>query len=81
MYRLPKLKIAAKQFKLPLEEERLNRILNDENITIIDEKVFQDRTGDVVVYLKYEFLEQNTEEPTEDDFFEGDDTVWMKGKY
>jgi hypothetical protein len=46
--------IRAKQFKLPLEETSLNRIYNLEGIVILDEKVFQDKPGDVVVYLKWE---------------------------
>jgi len=52
MHRPPR--IIGKQFKLPLEEESLNIVYNNENAIIIDEKVFQDKSGDIVIFLKYE---------------------------
>lgn len=53
----------AKQFKLPLDEDNLNSVYNNENAVIIDEKIFQDRNGgDVIVFLKYEL--EGEEPPT-----------------
>lgn len=46
--------IKAKQFRLPIEETNLSRVLNMSNIVIVDKKVFQDKLGDVVVYLEWE---------------------------
>ena len=51
------IKIKAKQFKLPLEDALLERVYNNPYVTIIDEKVFQDKAGDIVVFLKYEEIE------------------------
>lgn len=47
-------KIVIRQFRLPDDEVSLNTIMNKLNISIIDEKVFQDKGGDLVIYLKYE---------------------------
>ena len=57
-------KIKAKQFNLPLEEELLNRVLNSKDCIILDKKVFQNRGGDIVIYLEYEYHETG---PSEDD--------------
>lgn len=57
-------KIKAKQFNLPLEEGLLNRVLNSKDCIILDKKVFQNRGGDIVIYLEYEHYET---EPSEDD--------------
>jgi hypothetical protein len=62
--------IRSKQFKLPLEEQLLNRVYNNQYVTILDEKVFQDKTGDVVVYLKYEELEVPKSDNEEDELFD-----------
>lgn len=61
-------KIIAKQFRLPLDETYLNRVFNNPDVVILDERVFQDKLGDVVVYLKYELYgeEEPTEESNED---------------
>jgi len=57
-------KIKAKQFNLPLEEGLLNRVLNSKDCIILDKKVFQNRGGDIVIYLEYEYYEAA---PSEDD--------------
>lgn len=60
--KLMKKRTIARQFKLPLDEDNLNSVYNNENAIIIDEKVFQDRNGgDVIVFLKYEI--EGGEEP------------------
>lgn len=51
----------AKQFRLPLEEARLNETFNIPGIVILEEKVFQDKTGDLVVYLKWEQFQERQE--------------------
>ena len=61
-------RVIGKQFKLPLEEESLNIVYNNENAIIIDEKVFQDKSGDIVIFLKYE-LHAGATAPKEEDFF------------
>lgn len=53
--------IRAKQFKLPLEENLLNNILNAD-YPIYEKKIFQDRAGDVVIYLEWE-QEDDREQP------------------
>jgi hypothetical protein len=73
MYKEPTYRVVAKQFTLPLEEERLNHAYNNPKVTILDEKVFQDRMGNIVVFLKYEELVEPQEDEDEDPFFEGDD--------
>lgn len=57
-------KIKAKQFNLPLEEELLNRVLNSKDCIVMNKQVFQNRGGDIVIYLEYEQYET---EPSEDD--------------
>jgi len=54
--------VKAKQFKLPLEQNVLNETFNIPGILILEEKVFQDRTGDVVVYLKWEEIIERRED-------------------
>lgn len=57
-------RIKAKQFNLPLEEDLLNRVLNSKDCIILDKQVFQNRGGDIVIYLEYEYYEA---EPSADD--------------
>lgn len=64
MYREIKPRIVGKQFKLPLDEASLNHLYNDEYVDIIDEKVFQDRAGDIVIFVKYERYEDPDNEET-----------------
>ena len=47
-------KFKIKTFRLPLDEGTLNALLNRETVTIIDKKVFQDKSGDITVYVEYE---------------------------
>jgi len=54
--------IRARQFKLPLDEHLLNHTYNIPGILILEDKVFQDRAGDLVVFLKWEQFEQRPEE-------------------
>lgn len=46
--------LKSKQFRLPIEEEALNRIYNLAGAVIIEKKIFQDRAGDIVVYLEWQ---------------------------
>ncbi|MFA6770628.1 MAG: hypothetical protein WCR71_05590 [Bacteroidales bacterium] len=44
-----------KTFTLPLEEFKLNEVINSDNITILDKKIFLDKkTGEVTLYMEYE---------------------------
>lgn len=66
--REPRKEYIIKQFRLPIEEALLNRVINDPNCIITDKQVMPDRNGDFVVYLEYEkFIDPDSSE--EEDMF------------
>lgn len=73
--------ITAKQFRLPLEEALLNRVYNDPDCVIEIEQVFQDKTGDVTVFLKYRKYEtsQPNNEESEDIYEDIDNYLDAEG--
>jgi len=50
---IPKKRRRIRTYKLPLEQGALDNVLNLPGVYIQDKKVFQDKSGDITVYLEY----------------------------
>lgn len=63
-----------KQFRLPIEEALLERVINDSNCFVIDKQIALSRDGDFIVYLEYEkFFPEGENEDSE---FEDTDIIF-----